>query len=411
MEQYTKKKKNTGFISSTARCFVNVLDNYPREYWDYQNYSITWDSPDDFAVLKKIGRGKYSNVFLGVQLSTGKKVCIKTLIPVRQRKVQREIKILENLQGGPNIVKFLTKVQLGESKHVWKRGLVFEYVDNLPLSCWDAEFTDSDVRYYIYELLKALEWCHSKGIIHRDVKPQNVMIDHRRKRLALIDWGLAEFYRPEQQYNVRVSSRHFKGPELLVKYPVYDYSLDMWSLGCMLCGMVFGKSPFFHGRDNNDQLVKIAQVLGTDTFFVYLKKYRITLPQVLNEMIGPKTGIHYDKKNLSSFVQFANLRFVSREVLDFLELLLQYDHQFRPTASEAMIHKWFEPTRESEKNQSDQYAERESRKNEVDFYKPLTDDEINAIYGVKREPKTVRPVDNDNWDYASYWHTPEPESL
>lgn len=63
-----------------------------------------------------------------------------------------------------------------------------------------------------------------------------------------------------EEYNVRVASRYFKGPELLVDFQQYDYSLDMWSLGCMFAGMIFKKEPFFHGHDNFDQLVKIAKV-------------------------------------------------------------------------------------------------------------------------------------------------------
>lgn len=100
------------------------------------------------------------------------------------------------------------------------------------------KFTDFDVRYYIYEVLKALDFCHSKGIMHRDIKPHNVMIDHQQRKLRVIDWGLAEFYHPKQDYNVRVASRYFKGPELLIPYNFYDYSLDIWSLGCMFAGMV-----------------------------------------------------------------------------------------------------------------------------------------------------------------------------
>lgn len=73
--------------------------------------------------------------------------------------------------------------------------------------------------------------------MHRDVKPHNVMIDHQQRKLRLIDWGLAEFYHPHKEYNVRVASRYFKGPELLVDLQDYDYSLDMWSLGCMFAGM------------------------------------------------------------------------------------------------------------------------------------------------------------------------------
>lgn len=69
------------------------------------------------------------------------------------------------------------------------------------------------------------------GIMHRDVKPHNVMIDHENRKLRLIDWGLAEFYHPGQEYNVRVASRYFKGPELLVDYQVhYLFNLSNYSL-------------------------------------------------------------------------------------------------------------------------------------------------------------------------------------
>ena len=81
--------------------------------------------------------------------------------------------------------------------------------------------------------------------MHRDVKPHNVMIDHSQRKLRLIDWGLAEFYCAGTEYNVRVASRYFKGPELLVDYREYDYSLDMWSLGAMFAGMVSRRIPVF----------------------------------------------------------------------------------------------------------------------------------------------------------------------
>jgi len=70
------------------------------------------------------------------------------------------------------------------------------------------------------------------------------------------------WYVIDMEYNVRVASRHYKGPELLVGYQMYDYSLDMWSLGCMFAGILFNKQPFFCGSDNQNQLVKIAKVLG-----------------------------------------------------------------------------------------------------------------------------------------------------
>ncbi|CAI0430424.1 unnamed protein product, partial [Linum tenue] len=238
---------------------------------------------DDYEVVRKVGRGKYSEVFEGVHCTDNEKCIIKILKPVKKKKIKREIKILQNLCGGPNIVKLLDIVRDQQSK---TPSLIFEYVNNTDFKVLYPTLQDYDIRYYIYELLKALDYCHSQGIMHRDVKPHNVMIDHEQKKLRLIDWGLAEFYHPGKEYNVRVASRYFKGPELLVDLQDYDYSLDLWSLGCMFAGMIFRKEPFFYGHDNYDQLVKIAKILGTDELNAYLSKYRIDIDPHLSALVG-----------------------------------------------------------------------------------------------------------------------------
>lgn len=121
---------------------------------------------------------------------------------------------------------------------------------------------------------------------------------------------------------MRVASRYFKGPELLVDFQEYDYSLDMWSLGAMFASMIFRKEPFFHGNSNSDQLVKIAKVLGTDDLFDYLDKYEIELDAQYDDILG-----RFQKKPWHSFVNADNQRFVSNEAIDFLDKLLRYDHQ------------------------------------------------------------------------------------
>jgi len=77
--------------------------------------------------------------------------------------------------------------------------------------------------------------------MHRDIKPANVLIDHKQRQLKLIDWGLAEFYFPHKEYPVRVATRFYKGPELLCDIRDYDYSLDIWGVGCMLAAFLFRK--------------------------------------------------------------------------------------------------------------------------------------------------------------------------
>lgn len=88
--------------------------------------------------------------------------------------------------------------------------------------------------------------------MHRDVKPSNIIINPETLEIKLIDWGLSEFYFDKAEYHTRVSSRPFKGPELLIGYKVYDFSMDIWSVGCILAGMIFDTSYFFLGKDNDD---------------------------------------------------------------------------------------------------------------------------------------------------------------
>ncbi|KAI4893368.1 hypothetical protein NFI96_004757 [Prochilodus magdalenae] len=301
---------------SKARVYADVNTLKSREYWDYEAHVPSWSNQEDYQLVRKLGRGKYSEVFEAININNNEKVVVKILKPVKKKKIKREIKILENLRGGTNIIRLVDTVK-----------------DPVELY---QKLTDFDIRFYMYELLKALDYCHSMGIMHRDVKPHNVMIDHQLRKLRLIDWGLAEFYHPAQEYNVRVASRYFKGPELLVDYQMYDYSLDMWSLGCMLASMIFQKEPFFHGQDNYDQLVRIAKVLGTDELFGYLRKYHIELDPRFKDLLGQQT-----RKRWEQFVQTENQHLVSPEALDLLDKLLRYDHQQRLTATEAMEHPYF----------------------------------------------------------------------
>ncbi|XP_038825322.1 casein kinase II subunit alpha'-like isoform X2 [Salvelinus namaycush] len=305
-------------VSSKARVYTDVNTQKTRDYWDYDAHVPSWSNQDNYQLVRKLGRGKYSEVFEAVNVSNNEKVVVKILKPVKKKKIKREIKILENLRGGTNIIRLVDTVK-----------------DPVELY---QKLTDFDIRFYVYELLKALDYCHSMGIMHRDVKPHNVMIDHQMRKLRLIDWGLAEFYHPAQEYNVRVASRYFKGPELLVDYQLYDYSLDMWSLGCMLASMIFLKEPFFHGQDNYDQLVRIAKVLGTDELFGYLHKYHIELDTRFKDLLGQQT-----RKRWEQFVQTENQHLVTPESLDLLDKLLRYDHQQRLTAAEAMQHPYFYP--------------------------------------------------------------------
>lgn len=325
---------------SISRVYADYNQTMPDQYWDYERVKINWGQLHNYEILRKVGRGKYSEAFQGINLNadTIETCVIKVLKPVRKKKIKREIKILQNIAGGTNVVRLLDVVRDPNSK---TPSLIFEYVNNTDFRILYPKFSNYDIQYYMFELLKALDFCHSKGIMHRDVKPQNIMIDHSIRKLRLIDWGLAEFYHPGVKYNVRVASRCYKGPELLVDYQMYDYSLDLWSLGTVLAALVFKIDPFFHGSTNTNQLVKIAQVLGTDDLHSYLKKYDAQLPSEYFNVLGV-----YPRKPWSSFITSENKSFAIPKVIDLIDKLLKYDHLERLTAQEAMDHPYFDDVRD-----------------------------------------------------------------
>ncbi|OHT05799.1 CMGC family protein kinase [Tritrichomonas foetus] len=322
-------------IETVSKVYADVNATLGAEWFDSEHWEIPTGNPDKYEIASWIGTGKYSDVFIGYDGNT--KVALKVLKPVRPQKYNREAKILYDLRDGTNIVKLIEIVQ-NPLSHQYT--LVSEYIENYDYTKLYRSFSDNDCRYYLFQLMRALQYSHSHGIMHRDVKPQNIMYDPETKKLRLIDWGLAEFYHPKTRYNIHVASRHFKAMELLVDYQCYDYSVDIWSFGVTMASIIFERMPFFRGSDDFDMVAKICAVLGKNDLNRYLKKYGIDLPEQMERKL-PKTP--KERKDLSCFA--IQNKLTSVEAIDLINACLRYDHTERITADQALLHPYFDPVR------------------------------------------------------------------
>nr|GAT57393.1 predicted protein [Mycena chlorophos] len=320
-----------------ARVYADANTIRDKSWSEYHKFRIEWSAPDRYEIIRRLGGGKYSEVFEGVDTVNNDRCVIKVLKPVASHKIKREIKVLRNLAGAPNCISLIDVVR--DPSRIY-HSLITEFVANTEWSQFYNKLTDVDIRHYTFQLLLALDFVHAHGIMHRDIKPANVMIDHQRRELRVIDWGLAEFYHPNEEYHHRVGSRHYKSPELLVGYKRYDYSLDLWSTGCMFASMIFRKQHFFRGSDNEDQLLKIMRVLGTDKFDAYLKAYDIPFESDVEELLGS-----YPARPWTRFITQENQHLAGPEALAVLDRLLRFDPRERYTAKEAMANAYFSTVR------------------------------------------------------------------
>ncbi|KAH7647947.1 hypothetical protein FG379_001009 [Cryptosporidium bovis] len=189
------------------------------------------------------------------------------------------------------------------------------------------------ISIYIYQLFRSVGFIHSLGICHRDIKPQNLLVNTKDNTLKLCDFGSAKKLIPCESSVAYICSRFYRAPELMLGATEYTPSIDLWSIGCVFGELILGK-PLFSGETSIDQLVKIIQVLGTPT-----REQMISMNPHYTEVRFPTLRPKDWKKILPEGT--------SNLAIDLLQKTLRYEPNLRITPYEAMAHPFFDHLRDS----------------------------------------------------------------
>lgn len=236
----------------------------------------------------------------------------------------REISVLRQLHH-PNIVELNDVIQSEGRLY-----LVFEFVDKDLKKYFDSTegpLSPQLVKWYTLQLLRGLEFCHVKGVMHRDLKPQNILIS-RDGSLKIADFGLARaFVPPIRPFTHEVVTLWYRAPEILLGCKTYALPVDMWSVGTILAEMVT-KRALFPGDSEIDEIFKIFRVLGTPN--------EDSWPGVTSLQDWNEDFPVWPSLQISSFVPG-----MCEAGVDLLEQLLPLDPRKRLSAHEALQHPYF----------------------------------------------------------------------
>jgi len=225
-----------------------------------------------YSAERIIGNGSFGVVFQAAVVGTGEIVAIKKVLQDKRFK-NRELQIMRQLVKDPhsNIVALQhCFYSQGEKADELYLNLVLEYVPETVYSI--SRFHQKSkialpliyVKLYLYQLSRALAHIHSLGICHRDIKPQNLLVNPANQQLKLCDFGSAKALVKGEPNVSYICSRYYRAPELIFGSTDYTTAIDIWSQGCVGAELLLGQ-PLFPGDSGVDQLVEIIKVLGTPT--------------------------------------------------------------------------------------------------------------------------------------------------
>lgn len=244
-------------------------DNIVYKHVHYGHGKLTDSIEISFPRTNVIGHGSFGIVFTTTLRETNELVAIKKVLQDRRFK-NRELEIMKLLKH-QNIVDL--------KYFFFDRDDQNEIYLNLILECMSQSLYQRlrhfvhqkinmprlEIKFYMFQLFKSLNYLHNFAkVCHRDIKPQNLLVDPDTWCLKLCDFGSAKQLKPSESNISYICSRYYRAPELIFGATYYTNQIDIWSSGCVMAELLLGQ-PMFPGESGIDQLVEIIKILGTPT--------------------------------------------------------------------------------------------------------------------------------------------------
>lgn len=283
-----------------------------------------------YIPLKIIGQGAFGVVFTA-KVAGNRIVAVKR-VQIDPRYVNREYEILKMVKH-PNVIQMINFYQSRENNKQYYNYVMEFMPENL--HDFSMRFRDQKVfppilyvKLFGFQLFSGIYYLHSLGICHRDIKPQNILVDCDEGHLKICDLGSAKILKKDEKSVSYIASRFYRAPELILDCPNYTNSIDIWAAGCVLAEVMRAGSPIFLGSSNAHLLSSIVKVIGKPSE-TDLESFHHNLPFT-------------DTTKQTESIESMLPRHVPPEAIDLLSKIFVYNPTVRYTAKQCMEHPFFD---------------------------------------------------------------------
>ncbi|KAG9030336.1 Mitogen-activated protein kinase [Tulasnella sp. JGI-2019a] len=365
-----------------------------QQHHSFQALSQTFVVDSEYQFVKELGQGAYGCVVAAKHKRTGEGCAIKKITSINTKRILtkrclREIKLLHHFRGHKNITCLYDMDIIFEPNGNFNEVYLYEELMEADLHAIvrsGQPLSDAHFQSFLYQTLCGLKYIHSANVLHRDLKPGNLLVNADCE-LKICDFGLARGYTPaggqappskaagNQGFMTEyVATRWYRAPEIMLSFANYTTAIDVWSVGCILAELLGGK-PIFKGRDYVDQLNQILHYLGTPS------------EDTLRRVGSPRAQDYIRSLPIKPRIAFATLYPNANPLaIDLLSKMLAFDPAKRISCEEALNHPylsvWHDPNDEPVCNSKFDFAFEEEES--MEGMKKMIVDEVNSFRSMVR---------------------------